>query len=207
MKPQRIFRLLPDMRDTEAVAVILGIYDAFGDRLYGEAVSEREHAVQCAHAARLERAADSLVVAALLHDIGHLLHAAGEDVADQGIDMRHEALGERFLARRMPLRVTRPIGLHVAAKRYLASAETGYVDSLSPASAKSLALQGGPMTPSEMATFQREPYAEDAIRLRRWDEMGKQIDWKTPPMEAYADLIAAECAFETMVGASGVDQI
>lgn len=207
MGPQHSFRLSPDLSDAEAVAVIISIYDAFGDRMYGEAVSEREHAVQCAHAARLEDAPDSLVAAALLHDIGHLLHKAGENVADHGMDMRHELLGERFLARRMPARVTRPVALHVAAKRYLCSAEAGYLDSLSPASKRSLELQGGPMTADEMAAFEREPHAQDAVRLRRWDEMGKQLDWKTPPLEAYADLLEAEFAFARTVLTFGADQI
>ena len=64
-----------------------------GDRHYGEHVSEREHALQAAEFARRQGLTDSLVLACLLHDYGHLLHDLGETIAQEGIDAHHEDLG------------------------------------------------------------------------------------------------------------------
>src|SRR5207244_2205145 len=106
------------------------VFDLFatrGDAAYfGESVSQTEHALQCAYLAVQEQATDSLVVAALLHDVGHLLHQAGEDIASHGIDAQHEAIGDRWMCNHFGKDVTEPARLHVDAKRYLCTTEEAY---------------------------------------------------------------------------------
>lgn len=168
---------------------ILELYATRGDAQYGEAVSQREHAEQCAFHARRDGADDALVIAALLHDIGHLLHKFGEDAADRGIDTRHERIGSGFLGRGLPEAVTMPIALHVAAKRYLATVNPEYLEGLSPASLQSFLLQGGQMSQVEMDTFLANPWHEAAMKLRSYDEMGKVVGADIPAFATYAPLL------------------
>ena len=110
-----------------------------GNSLYGgEAVTQREHALQAARLAEKSGADAELITAALLHDIGHLLHEFPDDAADDGVDDRHEELGERWLSRHFGPAVTEPVRLHVAAKRYLCAVEADYFSELSPTSVQSL---------------------------------------------------------------------
>ncbi|HEV3440237.1 MAG TPA: HD domain-containing protein [Gemmata sp.] len=147
----------------------------------GEAVTQLEHALQAATFAERDRLAPETIAAAMLHDIGHLLHGYSEDCADKGIDDRHEELGVRFLSRGFGLAITEPIRLHVAAKRYLTTTRPGYYDNLSPASIQSLELQGGPMTPSEVREFEAQPHFSLAIKVREYDDGAKVIGLITPP--------------------------
>ena len=144
-----------------------------GDLPYGERVSQREHAQQCAELALAAGASDALITAALLHDVGHLLSTTAVD--ERKVDDRHEHVGAKFLARWFVDDVTRPIALHVEAKRYLCLVEPSYRQQLSPASIDSLALQGGVMNASEARAFQGLAGAEEAVLLRRWDEAAKQV--------------------------------
>lgn len=168
---------------------ILELYAARGAEHYGEDVSQTEHAEQCAHHARADGADDALVIAALLHDVGHLMHKQGADAADHGIDTRHERIGAGFLARAFPAEVTEPIALHVQAKRYLAAIAPGYVDRLSAASVQSLALQGGPLTGAECEAFRNHPHHAAALRLRRYDEMGKVVGARPALLASYESLM------------------
>lgn len=171
---------------------ILDILETSGAVQYGdEAVSQLQHALQCAHLAECSGAPASLVVAALLHDFGHLIHKLGEDAAARGIDDRHEALGRKYLARWFDEDVTAPIGLHVDAKRYLCATEPDYFDTLSPASVQSLELQGGPFGEAEAAAFIAQPHAQDALAVRRWDEQAKDPEAATPGLEHYRPCIEA----------------
>jgi phosphonate degradation associated HDIG domain protein len=149
------------------------LYFAYGSRHYGEGVTQIEHALQCAELAETQGAPDSLVVAALLHDIGHLFEKE-EDVAEGEFDGRHEALGAKRLADFFPEAVWRPVALHVAAKRYLCFIEPQYWDGLSEASKKSLELQGGRFSEEQARAFERAPYWLEAVQLRRFDDNGKQ---------------------------------
>lgn len=168
------------------VEQILDLFERQGDQAYfGEPVSQKEHALQAAREAEREGAPDALVVAALLHDVGHLLHGAGEDVADRGVDARHEAIGQAWLARAFGPEVAEPVGLHVPAKRYLCAVEPIYAAQLSPASVQSLALQGGPMSPAEVRTFEQHPYYREAVRLRRWDDVAKVPGLDVPGLAHY----------------------
>jgi len=168
------------------------IWQAFASRgndHYGEDVSQREHAEQCAYHATIDGADDALIIAALLHDIGHLLHKFGEDAADRGIDTKHERIGSGFLARALPMGVTEPIALHVRAKRYLATTSPAYLKALSGASMQSFILQGGIMSPEEVEAFLAEPYHADALKLRAYDELGKVIGAKIPPFASYKPML------------------
>jgi phosphonate degradation associated HDIG domain protein len=157
---------------------------------FGEAVSEAEHALQSANLADREGADDALVAAALLHDVGHLLHGLGEDVADRGVDARHEDVGHAWLARWFGPAVSEPVRLHVAAKRYLCATDPAYLGELSPASRRSLDLQGGPFTPTEVAEFERDPHHAAAVRLRHWDDAAKVPGLSVPPLEHYRGRLA-----------------
>lgn len=153
---------------------IFALYARRGGATYGEGVTQSEHALQAAWLAEREGASPELIAAALLHDIGHLLHDFAEDIADQGVDTQHESLASAWLSQHFGPAVTEPVRLHVAAKRYLCAVEPGYFDALSQASKLSLKLQGGPMSSYEVGTFRSEPHWQEAVRLRRWDEAAKQ---------------------------------
>jgi phosphonate degradation associated HDIG domain protein len=171
---------------------IFGAFDSNGAEAYlGEPVTLREHMLQSAAFAEAESAGDTLVAAALLHDIGHLLHDGDEDAAKKGIDTYHEEVGFRFLERHFPPAVVDPVRLHVAAKRYLCAVDPSYRDELSPASILSLELQGGPMSPEETAAFEEEPHWQEACRLRRWDDLGKEPGAAVPPLEHYRPVLEA----------------
>ncbi len=173
----------------ECVNQIFALFEGHGKAAYfGEQVSQEEHALQAAHFAAQEGAPESLVVAALLHDIGHLIDAR-EGAADRGIDAHHEDAGCAWLARHYPAAVTEPVRLHVAAKRYLCGIDPEYLRALSPASVKSLQLQGGPFTPEEARAFQQLPFGEDAVRLRHWDDKGKIVGLAVPDLAAYRELL------------------
>jgi phosphonate degradation associated HDIG domain protein len=154
---------------------------------FGEAVTEAEHALQAAALAEIDDASDALVAAALLHDIGHLLHRHGENVADRGIDGRHEDIGCAWLNQYFGPAVAEPVRLHVAAKRYLSATNPAYVSRLSPASRQSLGLQGGPFTDAEVAEFVQVPFAEDAVRLRYWDDEAKVPGLPVPGFDHYRE--------------------
>lgn len=166
---------------------IVALFKERGSSQYGhEAVTQLQHALQAARLAEAEGADAELIVAALLHDVGHLLHDLPEEAPDQGIDDRHEVLGERWLEKHFSARVVEPVRLHVDAKRYLCAAEAGYLEILSAPSRQSLMLQGGPMNASEVAEFRSHPHYERAVRLRRWDDLAKDPSLRTPPIEHFA---------------------
>eukprot|EP01039_Chlorochromonas_danica_P004492 gene4492-4923_t len=176
---------MADVSRPDFVDEILEIFATRGDAHYGEDVPQREHAEQCAHHAAAAGAVPEMIVAALLHDIGHLLHECGEDAADRGIDTQHEQIGAAYLARALPDSVTQPIALHVAAKRYLATLDRSYFEKLSSASLQSFLLQGGLMSADEMVAFEANPWREAAMQLRAWDEMGKIVGAKIQPFASY----------------------
>ncbi|MCA9134464.1 MAG: HD domain-containing protein [Planctomycetales bacterium] len=157
-----------------------------GDSEYGgEPVTQLEHALQCARLAERERASPALIVASLLHDVGHLLHELPVDAPEQGIDDHHENSGYRYLEKHFSAAVTEPVRLHVAAKRYLCTMDSDYTAQLSPPSLVSLELQGGKMSEAELSEFRTSPYWQDALRLRRWDDLAKEVDLETPPLEHF----------------------
>ncbi|HJR24883.1 MAG TPA: HD domain-containing protein [Acidimicrobiales bacterium] len=171
-----------------SVDEVLALYERWGLERYDEEVTQLEHALQCAALAREAGAADALVVASLLHDVGHLLELAGGRFrSDQ--DERHEARGARFLSGLFGRDVTEPIALHVRAKRYLCAVDADYAAALSTGSTISLAKQGGPMTTTEATAFERQPGWESAVQLRRWDDQAKILDLDVGPLEQHRALL------------------
>ena len=143
------------------------IYTQRAHGRYGlENISQAQHALQSAMLAEARGEAPALVLAALLHDVGHMIHKLGVNPAGEGIDDRHEIIGAKWLAKRLPVGVSEPVRLHVEAKRYLCAIDPTYFDRLAPDSVLSLKLQGGPMNAEEAAAFIAKPFAEDAVRLR-----------------------------------------
>ena len=135
------------------------IYATGADALYGgEAITQLEHALQCAELARQAGASPSLISAAFFHDLGHLLHGLGEDCAERGLDDHHERSGALVLARWFGSDVSEPVRLHVEAKRWLCRAESDYHASLSPASQRSWA-------PSALLELVSTMFCQP---LRRW---------------------------------------
>ena len=171
---------------------LFALFAERGQRHYGEGVTQLDHALQTAHHARLDGASPALITAALLHDVGHLLQRSGENAADRGVDDQHERIGARYLAKAFGPAVTEPVLRHVDAKRYLAAFESGYLQLLSPASLQSLALQGGAMTAAEAKDFLDNASAGDAIRLRRYDEMGKVTGIELEDLGAYRSIVLSQ---------------
>ncbi len=176
---------------SDPVAALLARYDApEAQRLYDEDVTERAHALQCGALALEAGAPDALVAAALLHDVGHLVL---DDLVPTEValtrDHRHERAGAALLARHFGPEVSRPVALHVAAKRYLCAVDPAYHGGLSPASVRSLVVQGGPMAPDEIAAFEADPHHDAAVRVRRWDDHGKVDGLTTPDPADFAPLL------------------
>ncbi|QPF74630.1 HD domain-containing protein [Roseateles sp. DAIF2] len=160
----------------------------------GEPVTQLEHALQSALLAEQEGADAELITAALLHDLGHLLDEAAPDTPTlRGIDDLHQYRLIPFLRGLFPPRVLQAIAGHVDAKRWLCAERPGYHDSLSADSRRSLRLQGGIFTPGQAAAFIARPYAQEALRLRLWDDLAKQPALPTPPLDHYL-AIARGCA-------------
>ena len=169
---------------------VIGLFQRRGnDAYFGEHVSTTEHSLQAAYFARQESAPSSLVLAALLHDIGHLVEEVPDELADWTSDAHHDEMGARWLAQRFPPEVCEPVRLHVAAKRYLCATEPRYVAMLSQASVFTLELQGGPMSAAEVLQFQAQSGFQEAVRLRRWDDQGKVAGLKIPGLAEYRALI------------------
>jgi phosphonate degradation associated HDIG domain protein len=174
---------------------VLAIYAARGSAAYfGEQVSMTEHGLQAAHFAQVQGASDALIVAALLHDVGHLLEKVPDAIEDWVRDAHHEEVGAHWLAQRFPAAVSEPVRLHVPAKRYLCATDPAYFSQLSAASIHTLQLQGGPLGAADVARFEREPWYREAVRVRRWDDQGKVAGLRTPTLADFAPLIQAIAA-------------
>lgn len=174
-----------------SVDEILDLYERWGPENYDEGLSQLEHALQTAALAVAEDAPDELVAAALLHDIGHLLDlaAAEDNWVPSDIDLDHESVGARHLASLFPPAVTGPVALHVRAKRYRTTTDPAYAATLSDGSIRSLQIQGGPMSPDEVAAFERNPGFAAAMSLRSWDDGGKIDGLPVPPLRDYRELL------------------
>lgn len=173
---------------------IQALFEGRGHEQYaGEPVTQLEHALQTAAQAEAEGADDALVTAALLHDLGHLLQDLGATPTLRGIDDVHQYAAIPFLRGLFPERVLDGIALHVDAKRYLCATRAGYFNALSEDSKRSLALQGGPFDAGQAAQFLARPGAEEAVRLRLWDDRAKTAGAPTPPLAHFVARAARCC--------------
>ncbi|MFC5411544.1 phosphonate degradation HD-domain oxygenase [Larkinella bovis] len=175
----------------QAIAEITELFEKHGsDDYYGEPVSQLEHMLQSAMLAERAGADDETVIAAFLHDIGHLLPSeAAEDHMDEYGRVDHEKLGADWLRERgFSEKVAQLIEHHVNAKRYLTYKNPAYFNKLSEASLKTLAFQGGPMTAAEAQEFEQNPFFRGILQVRGWDELAKETDLEMPPVDQYLAL-------------------
>ena len=185
--------LAQEMRSGTAerkVATLFSYMEKRGQSFYDEVVTQLEHALQCAALAQQNDASSTLITGALLHDIGHIIldeHSAREAFLDT--DLSHEEVGAQYMESFFPDAVTTPIRLHVPAKRYLCSTDPSYHDGLSEASKRSFIVQGGDMSDEEREAFERIPHFQDALTLRRWDDLAKVKGLKTAELETYRDIV------------------
>jgi len=183
---------------------ITEIFQSHGAVQYGrEAITQQQHALQCAHLAELAGASPELVAAALLHDLGHLLAAdTSTRMPDKAwsVDDVHQYVAIPFLRGVFPVAVLEPIRLHVDAKRYLCCVDESYWEGLSPASRHSLQLQGGVFSREEALAFVSRPFAGDAVALRRWDDLAKNPDASPPGWQHYVKVLqSAACRLPVTV--------
>lgn len=168
------------------------LFEIYGPRSYGsEAVTQMEHALQSAYLGEQEGASKELVVAAFLHDLGHMLgtNKGGDAQTTRKNDDLHQFVALPFLRPVFPSAVVEPIGMHVEAKRCLCAIDPTYHAGLSPQSVRSLEQQGGIHTPEQAAEFHQKPFAADALRLRRWDDLAKVPGASMPPFEHYFAMV------------------
>lgn len=177
------------------------LYDEQGDQDYiGEPVSQREHALQAAAHARASGAPEAAVLAALLHDVGHLQYPKQDSMAGFGT-RAHEVLGAHFLASLgFSAKVSALVQRHVDAKRYQVARSETYRAGLSQASQQTLHFQGGAMTLAERQAFEADPHFELALRVRHWDELAKAPRATVPEFEAYEAQIQADLNSTQLTG-------
>ena len=169
---------------------IRSLFEQYGNLAYsGEPVTQLEHALQSGSLAEEAGASDELVAAAFLHDLGHLLNLQGDTPTERGIDDLHQYFALPFLRPVLSDAVLEPIRLHVDAKRCLCAIDDAYFGQLSADSVRSLELQGGIFSQAEAEAFLQKPYAEDALRLRKWDDRAKEANRLTPTLEHYLALV------------------
>lgn len=185
--------LAEDMTDVSSEEQVDGLFSYMkkkGQTFYDEVVTQLEHALQCAALAQNNNASPTVITGALLHDIGHfVLDEHNADIAFLDIDLNHEEVGAEYMSPFFPDSVITPIRLHVPAKRYLCTVDDSYHDGLSEASIKSLKVQGGNMSDSEKAAFEKIPHYKDALTLRRWDDLAKVKGLETQELETYRDIV------------------
>lgn len=172
------------------VPFLAGIFERHENVDYlGEPVTITAHMLQGATLAEEGGLPEEIIVAALLHDIGHFTSEFGTFSMNDTEDRFHEEAGAKVLERFFPSIVTDCVRHHVAAKRYLCATRPDYLARLSEASAHSLKLQGGPMSPDEIAEFEKNPNLKAIVRVRHLDDAGKRPDMTTPPFAHFAPII------------------
>jgi gamma-butyrobetaine dioxygenase len=172
---------------------LFSLYEQKGHEYYGENITQTEHGLQCAALARRDGATDALVVAALFHDVGHLVSgvqgSVGFDIEQEDDD--HEEIGARVLAPIFGPPVAQPVALHVTAKRWRCTIDPTYHAQLSATSQATLKAQGGLLSPEECARFEAHPGFESALALRSWDDTGKTPGLDVTALRDYEQLATA----------------
>jgi predicted HD phosphohydrolase len=183
MKPQ-------SLNSTNVVSFLTDIFQRRGSEEYlGEPVTMEQHMLQAAHYAAAEGEDDIVIVAALLHDIGHFTSEFGSYSPDDTKDRFHETAGAEALEGLFPSLVIDCIRYHVAAKRYLCAVDSAYFDKLSAASVHSLSLQGGPMSDAEVEQFKRHEHLNDIVKVRLYDDAGKNPTLEVKPFSYYRPMV------------------
>ncbi len=172
------------------VDFLADIFDRRGGEEYlGEPVTMAEHMLQGATLAEQAGLPEEVIVATLLHDIGHFTSEFGSFTMNDTEDRFHEEAGAQVLARFFPEIVTDCVRYHVAAKRYLCATKPDYFSRLSEASVHSLNLQGGPMSEDEVKAFETNPNLAEIVQVRHLDDAGKRDDMTTPGFAHFAPVV------------------
>lgn len=181
---------LSQATQNQKVEILFNYMEIRGQTFYDEVVTQLEHALQCAAIAVQNKANNIQITSALLHDIGHfIMDEHNAEVSFLNTDLNHEEIGAKYLEPFFPDAVTTPIRLHVPAKRYLCTMDATYYDGLSEASKQSLKLQGGVMSDDERTTFEEIPHYQDALTLRRWDDLAKVKGLETDALDTYQAIV------------------
>ena len=179
---------------TDADAAVQEIADAFaacGHLDYGESISVQEHMLQTAYLAEKDGANDELIVAALLHDYGHLICNMPNNTFSVGENNYHEEIGANAISGWFNEDIVNAVRLHVNAKRYLCAANPKYMEKLSEASKITLTIQGGPMNIAERREFEQREGHKMALRVRVYDDQGKLPEMERPDLDHYFPKIRA----------------
>jgi predicted HD phosphohydrolase len=176
---------------TENIVDFIGsIFERRGGEEYlGEPVTMGQHMLQGATLAEKAGQPDEIIVAALLHDIGHFTSEFGTFTMNDTEDRFHEDAGAKVLEKFFPKVISDCCRFHVAAKRYLCATDPKYFDKLSEASIHSLSLQGGPMSLDEILKFEENPNLEKIITVRHLDDAGKDPNLETSDFWYFAPLV------------------
>lgn len=187
----------------QTVDEIFGFYDKYGnDPYFGEPVSQSQHAFQAAELARTEGYDNEVIIAAFLHDIGHLCVEITEDTAMEDLGIKdHELEGANYLRQKgFSDKICRLIGAHVSAKRYLTATNPVYFSNLSEASKRTLEFQGGVMSDVEVIQFEEDPLFSLYIRMRLWDEQAKDPAYTLPDLAFYKKMVHDYLSQSSFVG-------
>lgn len=162
----------------------------------GENTSQLEHAFQAAHQAVQDKTDQETILAALLHDIGHLCPAkerkqmlvASNNNGSVGV-MEHERVGAEYLKHLgFSQKLCELVESHVIAKRYLTAVDPEYLEGLSDASKMSLRFQGGPFSIEQVKALESDPLFSEKVKLRRWDDAAKLVGLETPSLGFYREM-------------------
>ena len=171
---------------------IMSFYEQNGGEEYaGEKITQLEHMVQAAQLAEEQGYDEETVLAAFMHDIGHICEAGHGDneMGEFGIK-DHEEIGADYLKEKgFSKKVVRLVQSHVEAKRYLTFKNPDYYNHLSEASKKTLEYQGGRMEEDEANAFEHYPLFDLIIKMRKWDEQAKIEHKPLPALVHYRDMI------------------
>jgi len=199
---------------SDPVAFVRGLFERHGNSDYiGENVSQQAHAVQAAmHAEAAYPRDKEMIIALLLHDLGHLMGIENKDLVDLAVEKnngalenengqdaammgdcgvrQHERIGREWaLQNGLGNKVGAIIEGHVRAKRYLVTKHESYYNKLSDASRTTLVYQGGKLSQKEVEAFEADPWFELHLKARDFDDKAKIPDYKMKPLDYYLDMM------------------
>ena len=162
----------------------------------GEPVSQLEHALQSAYHAEQAGADDELVVAALLHDVGHLITKLPEDAPNRASTIGTKQLGQAWLKRHSQPAVRSRYGCTWRRSAICrdrsglpAAAFAGFANE--PQAARRTVHAGG------SRGVRSQPTLSPGGGSRRWDDLAKVPGMQVPALDHYRPRMGACC---TMAG-------
>lgn len=174
------------------ITKIISLYEKNGASNYiGENLSQTEHMIQSAMLAEDAKESPQVIIAAFLHDIGHLIELQNNSVQMELLGVQnHEEIGREYLLKMgISKKIANLVGNHVKSKRYLTQTDPSYFSTLSEASKKTFIFQGGAMNETEMKEFELDELFAESIRLRKYDDQAKIPDLKIKSLDYYAKMM------------------